>query len=298
MPVSAARLSLLGIAIEILAEDAALLATALAAYADTAAGPSSDEPPVVLRLMIGADDDVPADIRVDGGRLALSGPGVAGGAEVSARRAQARVPRRLVGDPAALAAEVTDTLLLFLLARLGRTPVHAAGIRMGDAALVLAGPSGSGKSTLALAAMERGLQIFSDDTLYIQLRPAMRVWGFRRPLHVFPEDAPRFTGAVRLRGGKLKTVVPLQPGAAGPPFADRAILVLPGRGDRLDLSPVSPEAAMARLGRLDAGFDLLAQESAWAAQALAANGAWRLTLTHDPHAAIDFLMERLSGEPG
>jgi hypothetical protein len=115
-------------------------------------------------------------------------------------------------------------------------------------------------------------------------------------LHVFPEDAPRFTGAARLRGGKLKTVVPMTLAAAHP-CADEAALVVLRRGDALELTELDPEEAASSLGPLEPGFDLLAEESAEAVRVLAQGGAWRLTLTDDPHAAIDLLCERLSPRP-
>jgi hypothetical protein len=286
------RLNLFDLPVVFLAEDAVLLATACAPYAHWPAGTPLSEPAIEIRLELGAAPDAEADIRVEGRRLAITGAGIRGEADADMRRARCTAPRRLLGDPAAMAAEVTDTLLLFLLARCGRTPVHAAGVLLGDTTLLLAGPSGSGKSTLALAAMRRGLPILSDDTLYIQLRPSLRIWGVPRPLHVFPEDAPRFTSGRRLRGGKLKAIVPLAAGAAGG-FADKARLILLERGERLALERLDAEAARAGLSRLDPGFDLLPEESAQAARALAAGGGWRLTLARDPDAAVDFLCERL-----
>jgi len=290
------RIAPLGVPTLILSDDAGLRDTARAAYDDWRAQPPFAEPVITLRLEVG-DNSGPieeARIRIEGSRLTLDGAGVAGWADAISKRAHCVAPRRLIGAPEALAETVMDTLLLFLLARTGRTPMHAAGVMFGDTALVLAGPSGSGKSTLSLAAMTRGLPILSDDTLYIQLQPGVRIWGFRRPIHVFPADAPRFNHATRLRGGKLKAVIPLSPGAAGPAVADKAMLVLLERGDRLALTPIDAETALAGLSRLDAGFDLLPQESGAAARALAGDGAWRLTLARDPGAAIDFLRERLS----
>lgn len=283
-----------GVPVVLSTDDPDLLATASAACADWLADAPSAGPPIEVRLELGARPCVEAvaEIRVEGRRLTLAGAGIAGEADADLQRARCVVPSRLLGDPAAMAAEVTDTLLLFLLARSGRAPVHAAGVVLGETALVLAGPSGSGKSTLALASMARGLPILSDDTLYIQLRPGLRVWGVRRPLHVFPQDAPRFTDGRRLRGGKLKAVVPLADGAAAR-FADKALVILLERGERLGLERVTAEDAVAGLSRLDPGFDLLPQESAEAARALAGQGGWRLTLTRDPGAAVDLLCERL-----
>lgn len=281
----------LGVPTTIVADDRALLATVCDAYPEWGTDGPGVEPVIELRLELGDEsgDGTAAEIRVEGARLTLTGVGIAGRADAVSKRAHCVVPRRLIGDPGALAEDVTDTLLLFLLARTGRTPVHAAGVMVGETALVLAGPSRSGKSTLALAAAERGLKILSDDTLYIQLRPETRIWGFQRPLHVFPQDAPRFTGATRLRGGKLKAVVPLPPGAAGPPVADKAVLILLERGERLRLARLEAETAVAGLAQLEPGFDLLPAESRAAAWALASGGGWRLTLAQEPGAAIDFL---------
>ena len=207
----------LGVPTVIVADDPALLATACDAYPEWRTEGPEAEPVIELRLKLGDDpgDEAAEAIAVEGSRLTLTGAGILGQADAVSKRAHCVVPRRLLGDASTMAESVTDTLLLFLLARTGRTPMHAAGVMVGDTALVLAGPSGTGKSTLALAAAERGLRILSDDTLYIQLQPATRIWGFQRPLHVFPQDAPRFTGGTRLRGGKLKAVVPLPQGSAG-----------------------------------------------------------------------------------
>jgi hypothetical protein len=252
------------------------------------------EPPIEVQLALGEDADGAAEVGVKGRRLTLEGAGISGWADAGERRARCVVPRRLAADPGVLAEAVLDPILLFLLARAGRTPVHAAGVLAGETALVLAGRSGSGKSTLALAAMARGLRILSDDTLYIQLRPSFRVWGVPRPLHVFPEIAPRFTAGTRLRGGKRKAVVPL-PREAQAPLAEKAVLVVLDRGERLGLEPLAGRAALARLSRLEPGFDLLVRESAEALGALADAGAWRLTLTDDPASAIDLLCERFLG---
>lgn len=278
----------------IIADDPALLAAACAAYADwmavetPAAGAG-----IELRLTLGTapTDSVSAAITVEGSRLTLIGGGIDGEADARTGQARCVVPPGLADDPVALAAEVLDTLLLFLLTRTGgRTPVHAAGIIVGGTALVLAGPSGSGKSTLALAAAERGLPVLSDDTLYVQRDPGLRVWGFPRPIHVFAEDAPSGLHAFRMRAGKRKAVIALPKTAR---VAEAAKLIVLRRGERLALTPIDRAAAMAELARLDAGFDLLAEASAAAIAALVGEGALALTLARDPRQAIDFLLRRL-----
>jgi hypothetical protein len=289
--------ALLDVPIVVIADDPALLATACAAYADwmmveaPAAGSG-----IELRLKLGgaSTERVSAAIRVEGSRLTLSGGGIDGEADARTGRARCVVPPWLADDPAALAAEIVDTLLLFLLARTGgRIPVHAAGVMLGDTALVLAGPSGAGKSTLALAAKARGLQVLSDDTLYVQRDPRLRVWGLPRPIHVFAKDAPPGPHAVRLRGGKEKAAIPLADRGSAEWVAERARLIVLRRGESLDLSPIDRATAIAALSRLDAGFDLLAEASTAAIRALAQDGAHVLTLVQDPRRAIDFLVERL-----
>jgi hypothetical protein len=291
--VSTLQLSIMDRPVVIRAADPGLLAAATAACAGWPREGPVDGPPVELEIEA---HDVPADgpleVEVDGPRLQLMGAGVEGWADARTLTASCRVPRSLIAEPGRLSGEVIDTLLLFLLTRSGRTPLHAAGVLCGTTAVVLAGPSGSGKSTLSLAAMARGLQILSDDTVYIQLRPRLRIWGFPHPVHVFPADAPRFIQGTRLRGGKLKAVVPV-PSWSEPAVADDVVVVLLARGEDVRLEPVEPSVAVAALSRLEPGFDLLGAESAEAIAAVTAHGAWRLTLARDPAAAIEVLVDRL-----
>ena len=264
--------------------DAALCSKLTQAYADWLEPRPSDGPPIQLTLEAADAEPDGSEIRieVEGRRLRIDGAGVEGWADAVALTASCRLPRQL-------AREAVDTLLLFLLTRSGRVPLHAAGILVGTTAVVLAGPSGSGKSSLSLAAMTRGLRILSDDTVYIQLEPRLRIWGFPRPVHVFPADAPGFTGETRLRAGKLKTAVPLTRGS-GRPVADGAVVVVLERGDAVRLERIEPSVAAAALSRLEPGFDLLAEESARAIAAVTAAGAWRLTLGRDPGQAVEALV--------
>jgi hypothetical protein len=288
-------LSIMGRPVVIRASDAALLAAAAGACGGWGQAEDADGPPITLELEAAeAAGEGLLDIAVEGPRLRLSGAGVVGGADARTLTAACKVPCGAAALPEPLLREVVDTLLLFLLTRSGRVPLHAAGVAIGDTAVLLAGPSGSGKSTLSLAAMARGLQILSDDTVYIQLQPRLRIWGFPRPVHVFPADAPGFTGETRLRAGKLKAAVPVSRGASAP-VAERCAVVLLERGEGVRLEPVAPAVAAAVLSRLEPGFDLLGQESAEAIAAVTAAGAWRLSLTRDPGAAAAALAERFGG---
>ncbi len=285
-------LSIMGRPVLLSAPGPALLETVAAAYAGWPTATEADGPPVTLDLLLAdAAGSFPANIAVDGPHLRLSAAGIDGWADARTLGARCTVPRSLIGQPARLAEELTDTLLLFLLTRSGCVPLHAAGVVCGTTALLLAGPSGSGKSTLTLAAMARGLRILSDDTVYIQLQPRLRIWGFPRPAHVFPADAPGFIQATRLRGGKLKAAIPV-PFGTEPPAADQAAVVLLERGTEIRIEAIEPGVAEAALSRLEPGFDLLARESAAAAAAVCAQGAWRLTLGRDPDQAMDVLVRK------
>lgn len=289
----------LGVPVSIVADDPMLLEAACAGYDEWRTGDLADAPIIEIRLWLSAAAAGTArtSISVEKERLTLSGGGIEGGANALTGRARCCVPADLLDDITALKAEIVDPLLLFLLARLGRPPLHAAGVMLGDTALLLAGPSGAGKSTLALAAAAQGMAVLSDDMIHIQREPRLRVWGFSSPVHVFPDEAPRGSHPVRTHAGKCKAAVALTPALALRRHADRAILVVLDRGDRLALDPLTPDAARARMMRLDAGFDLLARQSATAVAGLAAGGAWRLTLTDDPDAAITLLRVSL-GRPG
>lgn len=186
--------------------------------------------------------------------------------------------------------QAAETLLLFLLARSGRTPIHASAIMIGENALVLAGPSGTGKSTLALLAAQRGLQVLSDDAVYIQTDPQFRVWGLGGPVHVHPEDAPPGASAPRLRNGRLKLAIPLRSSPGALSFADRATPILLKSGNQLELARMDADAARERLAQLDPGFDLLCEESDVAVCALLSAGeVWQLTLSREPNEALDLL---------
>ena len=80
--------------------------------------------------------------------------------------------------------------------------------------------------------------------------------------------------------------------ARKPVWKERVVVL--ERGDQIRLEPIELQVAAEALSRLEPGFDLLAWESAAAIAAVTAPGAWRLTLTRDPVAAIDVLVERFS----
>jgi hypothetical protein len=233
---------------------------------------------------------------IDGPVFRLHGPGVAGFADGVAGQAGCRISADYLDAPDALYAEILEPLVLYLVCRSDRVPVHASAVRFGELAVLLAGASGSGKSCLALAADSAGLAVMSDDTTYLQSRPRFRVWGWPGPAHVLPANAPvGIELRSRWRNGKIKYAVPLTSDAGVAALSVRkAVLCVLERGDRVALERLSSLDAMRRLEPLEPGFELMAEEIRCAHAALAAKGAWQLTLSRDPAEAIRLLSANLS----
>lgn len=282
----------LGIATSIIADDSALLDAATANVAAACRELPDGDPRITLRLRWNAlaTAKVGFEVAVKGSCLTLEGEGVLARADAAAGTAECSLSRAYGGHPRMLA-EIGETLLLFLLARSDRTPVHAASVMIGGTAILLAGPSGAGKSSLAHAAQRQGLAVLSEDTTYVQLEPRLRIWGWPGPIHLLPDDAPQGAFTQRWRGGRRKAAIPRTVSAA---FADRAILIrIVGRG-RLALRHSAAEQLVRRLSPNEPGFALLRPQIERAIARLAIDGGWRLTLGDRPEAAIALLRERFA----
>jgi hypothetical protein len=252
-----------------------------------------------LRIEAGDDEAEAGVVRItiDDAVMHVRGGGVEAAADPASRRAQGRLPARYLASPDLLRSEVLDPLVLYLLGRTDRAPVHASSFVTGDLAVLLAGPSGSGKSCLALAAAASGFPVLSEDIVYVQLCPELRVWGWPGPAHVLPANAPRGQGPfpTRLRNGKVKLAVPLAgTGDRAAASAPRAAFCLLRRGEAVSLDRLSPDEAMQGLAHLEPGFDVMAGEVRAAQAALTGNGAWQLTLSADPAEAIRFVVANIA----
>lgn len=284
------RFAPLGIPAEIIADDSTLLDAAVANFADLAGCPGRERPTVSIRLHWNglATAKVGFAVSVKGSCLTLEGEGILGRADAASRTAECSLSRAYGADRAALA-EIGETLLLFLVTHAGRVPLHAAAVMVNETALLLAGPSGSGKSSLALAAQRHGLEVLSEDTSYVQLKPHTKVWGWPGAIHLDAADAPAGEFQRRTRGGRIKSAIPrkLTRAAAG-----RAILVALEPGDELRLERASTEWLLARLSPLEPGFSLFGREIVEVLRMFAEEGAWRLMLGGNPDEAIALLQGR------
>ncbi|WP_156404864.1 hypothetical protein [Sphingomonas sp. Root241] len=289
-----AYFSPLGVMLRVEASHPRLIEAVAAACRGWEAPADPQGPTLHLSLKVGpvpVDDTGPL-VDTVGLRLSISGD-VEAHADAGHGQARCRVANVGAFEDPAFREQVLDCLILWLLTRNGRTPIHASGFVVGPTAILLAGRSGSGKSCLALAAHSAGFPLLSDDTVYLETGRRLRVWGIPRPVHLFPEDAPQLPGAaIRLRNGKRKRAIAL-PAPPQPVTADAATLCVLHRGDRASLEWLDPATAIAALGPLEPGFDLLATEIEAGLCRITRRGAWRLTLSAEPKEAIALLAANL-----
>jgi hypothetical protein len=264
-----------------------------------------DAAPARVRIEIVPGGEGPhehAPVRFDAvgeGVAVMTSPGSRGRADAGARLAEARVTEALARDGEHFRGWVVEGLALALLTRLDRQPLHAAAVARGGRALLLAGRGGVGKSTLTYAAHRAGLQVLSEDIVFVQLNAAPRVWAMPRLAHLLPDAArffPELAGIapVLRANGKWKIPVSLLPadGSAPPlPVADRVGICLLARGEGGPIIERVPpgEAVDALAGRLEPGFDLFASTIAARVRPLAERGAWRLILPPHPSDAVPAL---------
>ena len=184
--------------------------------------------------------------------------------------------------------ELIETLALYLVAQAGRIPLHASAAVHDNTAILFAGRSGAGKSSLAFAANRAGMGVLSDDTVYVQCEP-LRVWGMPAAIHLLASrEVDHGNSPLRYRGGKLKRALPV---GRAVHMAKEAVLCVLVRGEEVALDPMEIDEAVAMLTRdPEAGYGFYGSRSVDAIRAVAARGCWRLTLSHDPLAAIAMLL--------
>ena len=186
-----------------------------------------------------------------------------------------------------------NTVVLFLVAQAGRTPLHASAFIVHERALVLAGRSGAGKSALALAADRAGLPVLAEDTVFLQLRPSFCVWGRPDVVHLSETDAPvGAAGRIRIRSGRVKRAIPIVHRRLK---AERATLFLLTPGEGVIFRRLDPEDAIRELTRNpEPGYDFYGKRLEVAVRGLAAGGSWQMTLSKDPDEAVAALVREFS----
>jgi hypothetical protein len=199
---------------------------------------------------------------------------------------------------------VLEALTYAIVDHYDRQPVHAAAVARDGTLVLLLGPSGAGKSTLAYAAHLAGLTVVSDDTVWVQLRPRMTVWGppaRGQRISLMPDARERFPSLasadpMRLPSGKCKISVAVgNPAPGGSLRAERAVVCLLSKSrDATLLTRARPETVAAALAREpEPGFDRFPTRLAACARALAGAGGWELAVSNDPSSAVPHLIAML-----
>jgi hypothetical protein len=236
-------------------------------------------------------------------RVIMHSPGSVAYVDPLRGEALVYVSTALAGDRAHLRVSFLEAATLALTTHYDRHPIHAAAIRRGDRTVLLAGPSGTGKSTLAYMAYAAGLDVLSDDLVWVQLAPRFRLWGWPRRVHLMPDAHAVFpelgaaAGTVEANGTRKLAVDLTRQSHAFHFTSDRAVVCLLERGHaHAGLERLAPLAIADALTReLTSGFDRYPERLAASVAALTSEGGWRLGLTDDPHDALH-LLKRLVDE--
>jgi hypothetical protein len=255
----------------------------------------SETAPVRVRVVVheGAEEAATrtpiSHVSGPGKRLLLKSHGSVGIVDPSRRESVAHVSSELAADRDHFRVVVLEAITLALLACFDRHPLHAAGITRGKRTALLAGPSGSGKSTLSYLAHSAGIDVLSDDHVWVQLNPVCRVWGSAPHARLLSDAAAHFPEVVHPGAEKVAVHLPsgddsLRLVAGGP------IVCVLARGTRAALTPMASREIESELIRqLTPGFDRFPERNANVVKQIAKDGGWRLTLSANPRDALPLL---------
>lgn len=238
----------------------------------------------------------------DATRLIVHSPGSLGISDPALRDSVAYVTTELAADRAHFRTAMLEAITYAQLAHFDRHPIHAAAVARRGRAVLLAGSSGAGKSTLAYLAHRAGIDVLSDDHVWVQRSPGVRVWGGSRRVRLTADTSLHFpeverTGMLFNADGKQKLVVELGDESDGrtPLVADSAVVCIlePGRASP-SLERVDADAITTALMDGPApGFDRFPDRHRAVVHAVARDGGWRLRLSSDPRAALPLLLRIL-----
>jgi hypothetical protein len=240
----------------------------------------------------------------DATRVIVHSPGSVGISDPDRRESVAYVTTALVESRAHFRSAVLEAITLSLVSHFDRHPVHASAITANGRTILFAGTSGSGKSTLAYVAHSAGIDVLSDDRVWVQLKPHFRIWGWPWSMRLLPETAAVFpeiahVGAPSTENGRTKLAIDLEDGTSRRRWsAEQPVVCILARGERASLQRISPAAlAEALRGQLAAGFDRFPERHDAVVRALTAAGGWRLGLSRDPREALG-LVQRILHHDG
>jgi hypothetical protein len=240
----------------------------------------------------------------DATRVIIHTPGSVAVSDPARRESVAYVTTELAADRAHFRGAMLEAITFALLSHFDRHPIHAAAIARGGRAVLLAGHSGAGKSTLAYLAHTAGIDVLSEDHVWVQLTPVVRLWrtGESTRVRLTQEASSHFPEVEQMSNssdGEEKREVSLNRHGRGDVRsrlgADCAgVCILDKAGGVPALARLGPDAIIAALTERPApGFDRFPDRQVAVAHALAQNCGWKLTLSDDPRAALPLLLRML-----
>lgn len=234
----------------------------------------------------------------DATRLLVQSSQAIGVSDPERREAVAYVDADLVADAESFRPAILESLTWSLLTHFDRHPVHAAAIASAGRVLLLAAASGTGKSTISYVAHRAGMELLSDDRVWIQLTPMLRVWSATRPLRLLPEavtDFPELASQPVLEVDGRRKISVAQTGCIGAYDAKSVVACVMDRGGETPrLERLAPDALVeALVAQCAPGFDRYPERQRRVMSALAERGGWRLTLGRSPTEALPLLSRML-----
>jgi len=237
-------------------------------------------------------------ILYDDARYLVHTPGSVAMVDPDRGEAAAYMTAELASHRSLFRHSVLEAIGLSLVAHHDRHPIHASAVGRDDHVVLLAGASGVGKSTLAYMAHATGLDVLSDDTVWVQLDPDTRLWGWTRRVHLTPESQRFFPELQTLERSETdstgKLVINLDRTEGPKSFVRRegTVCILERGAKTPSLERVdSGELARALSTHLTQGYDRYPERLEAAVRALARNGGWRLRLSDDPRDAMPVLLK-------
>jgi hypothetical protein len=186
-PTEVAEGHLLGVPVRYASNSPAIAAAAAALLAPGRALPARlqerGEPVRITVLVAPASPGEPEPagplaVRAYGDTFVGAGAGVLFTAHTAAGEALAFVAPELACDGPALRREVLERLGLLLVSGRDRAPLRATAVARGGHAVLLVGGAGVDKAALGAACAAAGLAPLAEERVYVSLAHGLRVWGW------------------------------------------------------------------------------------------------------------------------
>jgi len=225
--------------------------------------------------------------------------------DLEAREAVGYLAEGLLADEAGFASPFLTTLFILTAGSLGLTPLAGACVTMGEKGLLVLGMPNNGKTTSSYLAAKRGLNFYSDRTVFLDTaRGKLRVWGDFAPA-LFRAETAQFLPELQILGRPFRygdrTYLFVEEGTSirsnGHPVTPVSCVFLErGGASAPHLTPLDPSEVAHRLAECVSFRDeeRFKMQQSRALAALAQIQACRLVYGNDPAGAAPFLRNLLA----